>query len=113
MPSKLPKKWKKIGNILVADFSQINTNNLSQVSQIYANILKVKTVLQKNKVNGELRKPKRTEILFGEDTETEITEYAHLRASGIDSEVIWRISDKKSPTLFQYQLYQDAHAHRM
>ena len=72
---KLPKKWKKIGNILIADFSQINTNNLSQVSQIYASILKVKTVLQKNKVNGELRKPERTDILFGEDTETEITEY--------------------------------------
>ena len=72
---KLPKKWKKIGNILVADFSQINTNNLSQVSQIYANILKVKTVLQKNKVNGELRKPKRTEIIFRQDTETEKTDY--------------------------------------
>ena len=24
---KLPKKWKKIGNVLIADFSQINTNN--------------------------------------------------------------------------------------
>ena len=72
---KLPKKWKKIGDILIADFSLINTNHLSHVSQIYANILKVKTVLQKNKVNGELRKPERTDILFGEDTETEITEY--------------------------------------
>ena len=72
---KLPKKWKKIGDILIADFSQIDTNNISQISQIYANILKVKTVLQKNKINGELRKPDDTEILFGEDTETEITEY--------------------------------------
>ena len=72
---RLPKKWKKIGNILVADFSQIDKNNLFDISQKYADILKVKTVLQKNKVNGELRKPERTEILFGEDTETEITEY--------------------------------------
>ena len=85
---KLPKKWKKIGNILIADFSLINTNNLSQVSQIYANILKVKTVLQKNKVNGELRKPKRTEILFGEDTETEITEYG-LKYSMDLSKTMW------------------------
>ena len=85
---KLPKKWKKIGNILVADFSQINSNNLSQVSQVYANILKVKTVLQKNKVNGELRKPKRTEILFGEDTETEITEYG-LKYSMDLSKTMW------------------------
>ena len=85
---KLPKKWKKIGNILIADFSQINTNNLSQVSQIYASILKVKTVLQKNKVNGELRKPERTEILFGEDTETEITEYG-LKYSMDLSKTMW------------------------
>ena len=73
--NKLPKKWKKIGNVLVADFSQIDTIDLSHVSEIYAAVLKVKTVLQKNRVNGELRRPERTEILFGHDTETEITEY--------------------------------------
>ena len=71
----LPKKWKKIGSILIADFSQVNKTDLEYISQVYADILKVKTVLQKNKINGELRKPERTEILFGEDTETEITEY--------------------------------------
>ncbi len=71
----LPKKWKKIGSILVADFSQINNTDLAHTAQIYADILKVKTVLQKNKISGELRSPERTEILFGEDTETEITEY--------------------------------------
>ena len=85
---KIPQKWKKIGNILVADFSQIDTNNLSQISQVYAEILKVKTVLQKNKVNGELRKPERTEILFGEDTETEITEYG-LRYKMDLSKTMW------------------------
>ena len=72
---KLPRKWKKIGNVLVADFSKIDTIDLSHVSEIYAAVLKVKTVLQKNRVNGELRRPERTEILFGHDTETEITEY--------------------------------------
>ena len=85
---KLPKKWKKIGDILIADFSLINTNHLSHVSQIYANILKVKTVLQKNKVNGELRKPEKTDILFGEDTETEITEYG-LKYSMDLSKTMW------------------------
>ena len=49
--NKLPKKWKKIGNVLVADFSQIETIDLSHVSEIYAAVLKVKTVLQKNRVN--------------------------------------------------------------
>ena len=72
---KIPKKWKKIGNILVADFSQIEQNYRVDVASIYGKNLQAKTVLQKNKINGELRKPKNTEILFGKDTKTEITEY--------------------------------------
>lgn len=72
---KIPKKWKKIGNILVADFSQIEQNYRVDVASIYGKNLEAKTVLQKNKINGELRKPKNTEILFGKDTKTEITEY--------------------------------------
>ena len=72
---KIPKKWKKIGNIAIIDFSELNELERLEVAPIYAKYLKVKTVLQKNKINGELRKPDDTEILFGEDTETEITEY--------------------------------------
>ena len=73
--SKIPKKWKKIGDILVADFSQVNYTVKKEIADKYAEIIKAKTVLQKNKINGELRKPGNTEILFGEDTKTEITEY--------------------------------------
>tara|TARA_B100000579_G_scaffold301733_1_gene251657 strand:- start:419 stop:1264 length:846 start_codon:yes stop_codon:yes gene_type:complete len=73
--SKIPKKWKKIGDILVADFSQVNSTVKKEIAEKYAEIIKAKTVLQKNKINGELRKPGNTEILFGEDTKTEITEY--------------------------------------
>ena len=40
----LPKKWKKIGTILIADFSQINNTDLAHTAQIYANILKVKRI---------------------------------------------------------------------
>ena len=72
---KIPKKWKKIGDIAIMDFSELNEFERLEVAPIYAKYLKVKTVLQKNKINGELRKPDDTEILFGEDTETEITEY--------------------------------------
>ena len=72
---KLPKKWKKIGEILIADFSRIDPKNKPQIANLYSKILNVKTVLQKNKINGELRKPDTTEILFGEDTKTEIIEY--------------------------------------
>ena len=72
---KLPKKWKKIGDVIIADFSELTPNEKTKVAQIYGKILNVKTVLQKNKINGELRKPENTEILFGKDTKTEIIEY--------------------------------------
>jgi len=72
---KIPKKWKKIGDIAIIDFSELNEVERLEVALIYAKHLKVKTVLQKNKINGELRKPDNTEILFGEDTKTEIVEY--------------------------------------
>jgi len=85
---KLPKKWKKIGDILVTDLSQIDSNNKCQIAKIYAKILKVKTVLQKSKINGELRKPVDTEILFGSDTITEVVEYG-IRYQIDLSKIMW------------------------
>ena len=85
---KLPKKWKKIGDILVTDLSQIDSNNKCQVAKIYAKILNVKTVLQKSKINGELRKPVDTEILFGNDTITEVVEYG-IRYQIDLSKIMW------------------------
>ena len=73
--NKIPKKWKKIGDILIADFSNLEKKDRAYVAMAYGEILRVKTVLQKNKINGEQRIPETTEILFGEDTKTEITEY--------------------------------------
>ena len=72
---KYLKNGKKIGDILIADFSILEQKDRSVVASVYGEILRVKTVLQKNKINGELRIPKTTEILFGKDTKTEITEY--------------------------------------
>ena len=85
---KLPKKWKKIGDILVTDLSQIDSNNKCQIAKIYAKILKVKTVLQKSKINGELRKPVDIEILFGSDTITEVVEYG-IRYQIDLSKIMW------------------------
>ena len=73
--NKIPKKWKKIGDILIADFSNLQKNDRADVAMTYGGILRAKTVLQKNKINGELRTPETTEILFGKDTKTEVTEY--------------------------------------
>lgn len=88
LEDKLPKKWKKIGDILVADFYLVPNEDQAEIAEIYANELNVKTVIQKNKVNGELRKPKNTELLYGNDTITKISEYG--LTYNIDlSEIMW------------------------
>ena len=71
----LPKKWKKIGDIIILDLSKIDIEKRRHVAEIYANILNAKTILQKNKISGELRKPEDTELLYGNETITEISEY--------------------------------------
>ena len=72
---KLPRKWKKIGDIAVIDFSTIEETNHKEIAQIYAEELNVKTIIQKNKIAGELRKPENVKLLYGNETVTEISEY--------------------------------------
>ena len=48
----------------------------------------MKTVLQKSKINGELRKPVDIEILFGSDTITEVVEYG-IRYQIDLSKIMW------------------------
>ena len=71
----LPKKWKKVGDIIILDLSKIDIEKRRHVAEIYANTLNAKTILQKNKISGELRKPEDTELLYGNETITEISEY--------------------------------------
>ena len=71
----LPKKWKKIGDIIILDLSKIDKEKRTKIAETYADILGAKTIIQKNKISGELRKPENTNILYGKDTITEISEY--------------------------------------
>ena len=73
--TKLPHKWKKIGDIAIIDFSTIEKSKHKEIANIYAEELNVKTVIQKNKIIGELREPESVELLYGDETVTEITEY--------------------------------------
>ena len=70
----LPRKWKKIGDIVILDLSKTE-NEKEKIAEIYAQVLNVKTIIQKNKISGELRKPEDTELLYGKETVTEISEY--------------------------------------
>ena len=71
----LPKKWKKIGDIIILDLSKIDKEKRPKIAETYAHILGAKTIIQKNKISGELRKPEDTKLLYGKDTITEISEY--------------------------------------
>ena len=85
---KLPTKWKKIGNVLIIDLENLADDKKREIAEIYANELNVKTVIQKNKVSGELRKPEKVDLLYGTETITEISEYG-LKYSLDLSEIMW------------------------
>ena len=72
---KLPKKWKKVGDIITIDFKNIDKDKKKEIAKIYAEELRVKTVIQKSNVSGELRKPDKINLLYGNETITEISEY--------------------------------------
>ena len=72
---KLPTKWKKIGNVLIIDLENLAEDKKRDIAEVYADELNAKTVIQKSKVSGELRKPEKADLLYGTETITEIFEY--------------------------------------
>jgi tRNA wybutosine-synthesizing protein 2 len=69
--NKIPKKWEKIGNILIIRLSNDFNDYKKEISAVYAKILKCKSVLNEiGGINGVYRIPK-VEIIFGsKNTET-------------------------------------------
>ena len=89
---KLPKKWKKIGDIIVIDFKDIDEDKKKEIANIYAEELGVKTVIQKNSVVGELRKPDNINLLYGNETITEISEYGIKYKLDL-AEIMWSLGN--------------------
>ena len=85
---KIPKKWKKIGDIIILDFKTIDENKRQEIAKFYAEELGAKTIIQKKSISGELRKPEKVELLYGEETTTEITEYGISYKLDL-SEIMW------------------------
>ncbi len=86
--NKLPTKWKRIGNILVVDLENLADDKKREIAEVYAEELNVKTVIQKSKVSGELRKPEKVDLLYGTETITEISEYGIKYRLDL-SEIMW------------------------
>jgi len=86
--NKLPTKWKRIGNILVVDLENLADDKKREIAEVYAEELNVKTVIQKSKVSGELRKPEKVVLLYGTETITEISEYGIKYRLDL-SEIMW------------------------
>ena len=61
---KLPTKWKKIGNIIIVDLGNLAEDEKRKIAEVYAEELNAKTVIQKNRVSGELRKPEKVDLLY-------------------------------------------------
>jgi tRNA G37 N-methylase Trm5 len=86
--NKLPTKWKRIGNILIVDLENLADDKKREVAEIYADELNVKTVIQKGRISGELRKPETIDLLYGTETTTEISEYGIKYRLDL-SEIMW------------------------
>jgi len=90
---KLPRKWKKIGDIIIIDFKDIYSDDKKkEIAKIYAEELRVKTIIQKNKISGELRKPEDIELLYGNETITEISEYGIKYKLDL-AEIMWSLGN--------------------
>ncbi len=67
---KIPQRWEFMGNVLVIKLDKEVQNYKSQIAEVYAGILNVKTVLwDTGGITGEFREPVH-EILCGSDTIT-------------------------------------------
>ena len=86
--NKIPKKWKKIGDVIILDLKKLDKNNRKEIAKHYAEVLGAKSIIQKNSISGELRKPEQTELLYGEETITEIIEYGISYKLDL-SEIMW------------------------
>jgi tRNA G37 N-methylase Trm5 len=85
---KLPTKWKKVGNVLIVDLENLADDKKREIAEVYAGELNAKTVIQKNKVSGDLRKPEKVDLLYGTETITEISEYGIKYRLDL-SEIMW------------------------
>jgi tRNA wybutosine-synthesizing protein 2 len=66
----LPRKWEKVGDILLLRLPEELRPHVEEVCGAYARVLRVKTVLEASGgIHGTVREP-RAEVLWGDGTET-------------------------------------------
>ncbi|MFA4640428.1 tRNA(Phe) (4-demethylwyosine(37)-C(7)) aminocarboxypropyltransferase Taw2 [Pyrococcus kukulkanii] len=67
--SLLPKRWVKIGDVLLLPLRPELEPYKHRIAQVYAEVIGAKAVLRKGHIRGETRKPD-YELLYGNDTVT-------------------------------------------
>ncbi|ASJ17348.1 hypothetical protein A3L04_09840 [Thermococcus chitonophagus] len=67
--SLLPKRWVKIGDVLLLPLRPELEPYKHRIAQVYAEVIGAKAVLRKGHIHGETRKPD-YELLYGKDTVT-------------------------------------------
>ncbi|ALM74920.1 tRNA(Phe) (4-demethylwyosine(37)-C(7)) aminocarboxypropyltransferase Taw2 [Thermococcus barophilus] len=65
----LPKHWVQVGDVLILPLREELLPYKYEIAKVYAEVLRVKTVLRKGRILGEFREP-HYEIIYGKDTVT-------------------------------------------
>ncbi len=65
----LPRRWEKIGDVLLIKLPEKLNPHKDEIAKVYANVLNTKTVLLQGNILGKKREPE-VEKIYGESTET-------------------------------------------
>ena len=103
MEPDLPRKWTRVGSVLVIQIPGTLENYAQEIGEAYATLPGISSVVAKAKIAGELRQPVQVRLLYGNNTETTVTEHGiryRLDVSKLmwsAGNVGWRAGPRGSP----------------
>ena len=75
MELDLPRKWTRVGSVLVIRIPETLESYAQEIAEAYATLPGISSVIAKARITGELRQPVQVRLLYGNNTETIVTEY--------------------------------------
>ena len=75
MKSDLPRKWKRIGSVLIIRIPEKLQGHAQEIAEAYSILPGISSVVKTGDISGELRQPSGVHLLYGDSTETTVIEY--------------------------------------
>ena len=75
MKSDLPRKWKRIGSVLIIRIPEKLQGHTQEIAEAYSILPGISSVVEIGNISGELRQPSDVRLLYGDSTETTVIEY--------------------------------------